>query len=296
MADPSALLILLPIIWLFGLLVVYQARSRRRQGARLWQVYAGLGRSMGLEAREEVSAGYGLPDLIGRVRERRVLVHPIVGRGSGGVPKTAYIAAHSHLLDGRVSIRPRHVSPFAVGQYRQHVDVPGLPEGCVVTAQAKGDAARVRDILSADARTAIAALLGRNPGRSLSFILESGTVIFYHRGWDEGAETIGENLRGLVDVAEALDRAVEKGAPEVPSRVFARLDRGSHAKAGDVAMAGFTGVLGVAIVVLAILASSDLEGAFVIANIGAIVILISATRAHAALTMRRDRTVRRPEG
>ncbi len=271
MAESYALLVLLPVVWLMGLLVVYQARSRRKEGARLWEVYSGLARSLGLEAREEVSAGYGLPDLIGRVRGRRVLVHPIVGRGSGGLPKTAYVATHSRELDGRVLIKPPHVSRYAMGEFRRPVHVPGLPDGCHVTAQAMGDEPRVRRMLSPDARRGIAALLERNPDRSLSFILESRTVLFYNRGWDEDAGTIGGNVQGILDVAEALDLGGDGGALEVPSRMFARLDRGSPE------------------------VSSDFVTSFFLANIGAVVILISTTRVHAALTMRREGFVRGPE-
>jgi len=286
MADGSAaLLVLVPLLWFITAMMLLQARHRRKAGRQLWALYGKVGSGLGLEVREEVSAGYGLPDLVGDVHGRRVLVHPIVGRGSAGVPKTVYAASHTVALRKRTLVSPADVSPFTVGRYRHSVHVLGVRGRYLVTAQSRDDRPNVRRLLSSDALRVLDDLASENRSGFLSLVLQSGTVLFYTEGWEENYDALERNLRLVVALAEAIDQSVQESVPPV-SPLFSRLEKRRHPRTVDTAAAGLLASLGAVLAVGTPFLVPDLVSVFLLENVCAILVLVGASRIYAAATMR----------
>ncbi len=295
MSDSGAgMLVLVPLLWVVGALVIYQALSRRRAGAELWALYRRLGRSLHLDVRVEVSAGYGLPDLVGRVRGRSVAVHPIVGRGSAGIPKTAYAVAHRIAFQRKTTVIPHSVPRLHVSRLRHSVHIPGMSSFYDVTTDSKENRAMLHRTLDAKVARQIDMLFGTDRRDALALFLGPGTAIFYTEGWETDRRRLVDCLERIVGFADVLDER----NPELPavasSPFFERLERSRNPRLAGAVGAGLLAALGVGVIALAAWAGVDASLLLAYGNMGAVLLLMGATRIYAAYAMQTTHAVAEP--
>ncbi len=282
----AAMLVFVPLLWAVGALVIYQALGRKKAGTELWAVYERLGRSLHLDTRIEVSAGYGLPDIVGRIRGRPVLVHPIVGQGSAGIPKTAYGAAHCIAFQRKTTVIPHSISHLSASRLRRRVHIPGLWSRYDVTTNSKEDQALLHKALDTKVVRQIDALFSTNRRDALALFLGPGTAVFYTEGWETNPKVLEDSLRRIVEFVEVLDERNADLPAIASSPFFERLERDRSTRLVAAIGAGLLASLGVAVVALAVLAGADPALLLAFGNAGVILVLMGTTRVYAAYSMR----------
>jgi len=277
------------MIWMLGGLVIYQALGRKKEGSKLWKIYNEVSRELGLIEKEESTMGYGLPDIVGKIKGRRVFIHPIVGKGAGGLAKTAFAVEHKIRLDKKVMISSTQISPLLLGKLRYPINMnnlSGYSPNYLVTSQAKTNQNIMNKLFTTNISNSFNSMASRDPKKFLSLILESGIAIFYTLGWEEEKELLKNTLLTLVELVEQMEKNAPILDPNIDNRLFKYTTKKTYSKTIDVAMSIFITILGIIILGIIIITFSDIQSAVLLLNIGIVVILMGATRVYAATKMK----------
>ena len=283
-------IIILAMIWMLGAIVILQAITRKKEGEKLWAVYGEVAKELGLAEREEVMAGYGFPDVVGEIKGRKTFIHPIVGKGGGGLPKTAFAVEHKIKFNGKIMItttKPLKMVPRSFRHKLTLANPYGKDWAFLVSGQSKEDIKVVAELFSGDALGLLSKIVHRNHEDFLYFFLESGIAILYTLDWENDKENLKNNLLDTLKLVEIMEANAPYLDPKIKSELFVRAEGKSLSKARDMFLSATLIPLGVIILVFLAPTVSDIWSMAVVVSIGLLVILIGTTRIYAAMFMKK---------
>lgn len=282
--------LILGIIWFMGGLVTLQALYRKKGGENLWAVYNEVAKELSLSMKEETTIGYGLPDIFGNIENKRIFIHPIVGKGMGGVAKTAFAVEHGMKINGRIMIIHSGASKLRVGRYKHTLELPYHPtfsNDYIITSQSKNNQEIVNRIFSSDVCDDFRKINSKFPKSFFGLIMESGIALYYTFGWETEKEQLKNTILSLYQLVKKMESKADYLNPNINNRLFKYTTKKGMSKQVDVALSGILVGLGILVVILGGLDVKNLWNTFMIGNLGAVIILMGTTRIYAATKMKK---------
>jgi len=281
--------LILGIIWFMGGLATLQALYRKKGGENLWAVYSEVAKELSLSVKEETTIGYGLPDIFGNIENKRIFIHPIVGKGTGRVAKTAFAVEHGMKINGRIMIIHSGASKLRVGRYKHTLELPCHPtfsNDYIITSQSKNNQEIVNRIFSSDVCDDFRKITSKSPKSFFGLIMESGIALYYTFGWETEKEQLKNTILNLYQLVKKMESKADYLNPNINNRLFKYTTKKGMSKQVDVALSAIVVGSGI-LVILGGLDVKNLWNTFMIGNLGAVLILMGTTRIYAATKMKK---------
>ncbi len=290
MTEIIEIVIMNAMIWLIGIVVIKQAYTRKTYGKELWNMYTRIAREFGLGVKEEATAGYGLPDIYGKMRGRKIYIHPIVGKGISGVAKTAYAVETKIRTHGKTFIGNAMISSWVLGSYKFKHELPNLDNSRYkVSTQNKKGWAMIEQIFTKELGERLTELISFGDSKFWGMAIDSGLIMVYTKEWETDENVIRKRLIGLVDLIEEMEKNAIRLDHNINNELLQLTGTKSHRSKEDNFISGIVILMGFLIIGIPFFPTSEpveLSGVAMILNIGILVILLGATRIHANKTMR----------
>jgi hypothetical protein len=282
------------IMWFFGIIVILQAFGRKKEGGKLWEAYYETSIELGLKEKESSASGYGFPDILGRIRGRRIIIHPIVGKGFGGVAKTAYTIEHKIRFDKKIMISSTKISSMRLSKYRYKLELTNLKSpDYIVTSEKRIDQDIMNQLFDKNVTSHFNSIILKNEKKFFALFLESGIAIYYNTDWDEDKDVLKNNLLNLIKLLEEMEKNAPELDPNINNKLFSYTSKRGYSKEVDIVISAILIPIGVILVIIALFSSNILDMLFLI-NIGLVVILMGSTRIYAAKKNERITKVHMP--
>jgi hypothetical protein len=273
-------------MWFLGVIVILQAFVRKKEGGKLWDTYYETSVELRLKEKESSTGGYGFPDILGRIRGRRIIIHPIVGKGFGGVAKTAYVIEHKIGFDKKIMISSTKISSMLLSKHKYKLELRNLKSpDYIVTSEKRINQEIMNRLFDKNVTSHFNSIALKNEKKFFALFLESGVAIYYNTDWDEDKDVLKTNLLDLIKLLEEMEKNATILDPNINNKLFNYTSKRGVSKEADIALSAVLITLCIAIFVIALF-SSDVLDMLLLINIGIVLTLMASTRIYAAIKMK----------
>ncbi|MEM3397303.1 MAG: hypothetical protein QW620_07710 [Thermoplasmata archaeon] len=287
MSDILVAIFVSIVCWLLGGLVIFQAINRKKEGKKIWKIFNEVATELGLTTKEDTIAAYGFPNILGKIKGRRVFIHIIVGKGMGGLAKTAYAVEHKIRFDNKVLISSTNTLPLLSGAFKCPLNIYNMSTpNYLVMSESKNNENIMNSLFTPNVVDSFNSIVARNSQRFLSLLLESGIAILYTFGWEEDKGALKANLSSLLELVEQMEKNATFLDSKIDHPFFSSFTKKSYSKAVDIAMSLFITILAIIILGITVITFQEILGTVLLLNIGILLILIGTTRIYAATKMK----------
>ncbi|MFW5898349.1 MAG: hypothetical protein ACOCT7_00680 [Candidatus Saliniplasma sp.] len=268
--------LVIAVLGFLGLMkIVYSMRARKD----IWIFYKKLSKKLGLELREGHGGNYGMPDLYGKINDRKVYVHPVRGKKKAP-PKTVYAAEIDLKLDEKVIISSPETSE--VEEDLPKVEIPQLERyDLEAFTESQRDRSSVKKLITKKAASKLNGLLKKNGDMFRALIIESGLVMFSTYGIDMDEQKLKYNLGEVEKLAIIFEESEEEGPRKVKNERLEAIEKKSRLVYMEFGFMSLLTVLGLYLVYTSIFGLS-----FFFINMGIVLFMIAGARMVSILNTR----------
>ena len=256
------------ILGFLGLMkIVYSMRARKD----IWKFYKEVSKKLDIAIKEGHGGNYGMPDLYGKIKDRKVYVHPVRGKKKAP-PKTVYASEVALKSDEKIIITSPETSE--IEEELPTLEVPQLKKyDLEVVVESQGDASLVKQIMTKKTASKLNALLKKNGDKFRALMIESGLVMLSTYGIEMDQKQLKYNISETAKLADLFEENLDKKFEKIRNERLEAIEKESKLVYMEFGFMSFLIILG-----LYLIYTSILDLSFFFINLGIVVFMVAGAR------------------
>lgn len=261
------------VITVIGFVIILKIYFSGKFGKKIWDLYGEVAQECPLSRQEGRLGNYGLPDLFGEVKGRRVYVHPSKKRRGKGERPAKTIIAVENTLDISQDLIVSNPETSDISGELPRLEITALERFDYRVNTPEGDGEKAYEIFTDEVAKELNRMIVKNGESFRALILEPGAAMFSTYGMDMDKERMMDNLHRLIDLVDLMEETgpvLEEGM--ISERFETISKKNSLLK---IEMSILVILLGTAVYLIY---DSILSRSYLFSNVGVILLLITSVR------------------